>query len=186
MTAPTSSCAPVAQPQTYSAGTSSYVSTIHTGPMSKGVEENLAMMTGLIGCYNALVTGELALPVLMSELDQIHPDDVEEMDISWHIGMAVFRAKKFTQRTGKNAWGIGGDRKMGLNKSKLRCFNCHEEGHFAHECTKPKAEYHNHKPNHNPNHNQNNVRTTEMLQLTMTEPWWHSCLIGRISYKLSI
>ena len=84
-----SSCSPVAQPQTYSAGTSSYVPTIHTGPMAKGVEENLAMMTGLIGCYNALVTGELAPPVLMSELDQIHPDDVEEMDISWHIGMAV-------------------------------------------------------------------------------------------------
>ena len=43
---------------------------------------------------------------MMSELDQIHPDDVEEMDISWHIGMAVFRAKKFTKHTGKNTWGI--------------------------------------------------------------------------------
>ena len=120
MTASSSSCAPIAQPQTYSAGTSSYVPTIHTGPMSKGVEENLAMMTGLIGCYNALVTGELAPPMLMSDLDQIHPDDVEEMDISWHMEMVVFRAKKFTQCTGKNAWGVQGDRKMGLNKSKLR------------------------------------------------------------------
>ena len=44
---------------------------------------------------------------------------------------------------------------MGLNKSKIRCYNYHEEGHFAHECTKPKAEYHN---NYNSNHN-NNVRT---------------------------
>ena len=82
MTASSSSCAPVAQTQTYSAGTSSYTPSIHTGPMPKGVEENLALMTGLIGCYNALVTGELAPPVLMSDLDQIHPDDVEEMDIS--------------------------------------------------------------------------------------------------------
>ena len=68
ITAPSSSCAPVVQPQVYSAGTSSNVPTIHTGPMAKGVEENLAMMTGLISCYNALVTGELAPPVLMSEL----------------------------------------------------------------------------------------------------------------------
>ena len=96
----------VQQTQTFSAGTSSYSPVIHTGSMPKVVEENLALMTGLIGCYNALVTGELAPPVMLSELDQIHPDDVEEMDISWHIGMAVFRAKKFTQRTGKNTWGI--------------------------------------------------------------------------------
>ena len=83
----------------------------------------------------------------MGELDQIHPDDVEEMVISWHIAMAVFRAKKFTQRTGKNNWGIHGDKKMGFNKSRLRCYNWHEEGHFARECTKPKVD------------NTNNVRT---------------------------
>ena len=139
MIVPSSSCAPVAQ--TNSSGSSSYTPTIHTGPMSKGVEENLALMNGLISCYNALITGELATPVLMNELDQIHPDDVEEIDISWYIGMAVFRAKKVTQRTGKNAWGVQGDRKMGLNKRKLRCYNCHKEGHIAREYTKHKAEY---------------------------------------------
>ena len=48
--APSPSCAPVAKSQVYSAGTSSNVPTIHTGPMAKGVEENMAMMTGLISC----------------------------------------------------------------------------------------------------------------------------------------
>ena len=43
-------------------------------------EENLGIMTA--NFYNVVVNGQLPPPVLMSELDQIHPDDVEEMDIS--------------------------------------------------------------------------------------------------------
>ena len=33
------------------------------------------------------------------------------------------------------------DKKVGFNKSKLRCFNSHDEGHFARECTKPRVEH---------------------------------------------
>ncbi|KAI3751320.1 hypothetical protein L2E82_22387 [Cichorium intybus] len=65
-------------------------------PLPKGAEENLGLMVGLINCYNALVAGELFHPMTAGDLDQINPDDLEEMDISWHIAMAVYRAKKFT------------------------------------------------------------------------------------------
>ena len=40
----------------------------------------------------------------------------------------------------KKQLGVNTDKKMGFNKSKLRCCNCHEPGHFARECTKPNVE----------------------------------------------
>ena len=97
-------------------------------------------MDAFINCYNAFVAGELVPPVSIGELDQIHPDDVEEMDISWQIAMAVFRAKKFTQTKSMNNWGVNVDKMVGLNKIKLRCYTSHEPGHFALEYTKPRVE----------------------------------------------
>ncbi|GJT25637.1 retrovirus-related pol polyprotein from transposon TNT 1-94 [Tanacetum coccineum] len=42
------------------------------------------------------------------DLQQIYPDDIEEMDLRWQ--MAIF------------------------DKSKVECYNCHKRGHFAREC----------------------------------------------------
>ncbi|KAI3767878.1 hypothetical protein L2E82_18307 [Cichorium intybus] len=109
--------------------------------LPKGAEENLGLMAGLLNCYNAFCAGELVQPMMVGDLDQVHPDDVEEMDISWHIAMAVFRAKKFIRKTGSKNWvANNGEKKVGFNKTKLQCYNCHEPGHFDCECTKPRME----------------------------------------------
>ncbi|MFS7920054.1 putative transcription factor interactor and regulator CCHC(Zn) family [Helianthus anomalus] len=86
-------------------------------------KDNLDIASSIINCLNAFVAGKIDPPKWsVDDLHQIHPDDVEEMDITWQMAMAAFRARRFMKRT------------VPFN---LRCYNSHEEGHYARNCTKP-------------------------------------------------
>ncbi|GJW24269.1 putative ribonuclease H-like domain-containing protein [Tanacetum coccineum] len=65
------------------------------------------------------------------DLEQLHPDDLEEMDLQWEMAMLTIRARRFIKRTGKKL-DINGQR-VGFDKSKVECFNCHKHGHFSRE-----------------------------------------------------
>ncbi|GJU56568.1 ribonuclease H-like domain-containing protein [Tanacetum coccineum] len=67
------------------------------------------------------------------DLEQIHDDDLEEMDLKWNMALLSMRARKFYQRTGRKIV-IDGSSTAGYDKSKVECFNCHKMGHFAREC----------------------------------------------------
>ncbi|GJT50930.1 putative reverse transcriptase domain-containing protein [Tanacetum coccineum] len=67
------------------------------------------------------------------DLEQLHPDDLEEMDLQWEMAMLTIRARRFIKRTGKKLT-INGQR-VGFDKSKVECFNYHKHGHFARECS---------------------------------------------------
>ncbi|GKF33930.1 ribonuclease H-like domain, reverse transcriptase, RNA-dependent DNA polymerase, partial [Tanacetum coccineum] len=60
--------------------------------------------------------------------------DIEEMDINWQIAMIAIRIKKFYKKTGRRVC-VDGKTPVGFDKKKLECFNCHNTGHFARECT---------------------------------------------------
>ncbi|GKD28149.1 ribonuclease H-like domain-containing protein, partial [Tanacetum coccineum] len=71
------------------------------------------------------------------DFEQIHEDDLEEMDLKWQLALLSMRTKKFFQKTGRKII-INGSDTAGYDKSKVECFNCHKLRHFARECRGPR------------------------------------------------
>ncbi|GJU10184.1 ribonuclease H-like domain-containing protein [Tanacetum coccineum] len=73
-----------------------------------------------------------------SDLEQIHEDDLEAIDLKWQLSLLSVRAKKTIR---------GQTRRFSLmlryfaryDKSKVECYNYHKLGHFARECKAPRS-----------------------------------------------
>ncbi|GJZ42759.1 ribonuclease H-like domain-containing protein [Tanacetum coccineum] len=71
------------------------------------------------------------------DLQQINPDDLEEMDLRWNIAMLTMRARRFLENTGRKL-DMANKERIGFDKSKVDCFNCHKRRHFTRECRAPR------------------------------------------------
>nr|GEZ07286.1 hypothetical protein [Tanacetum cinerariifolium] len=71
------------------------------------------------------------------DLQQIHLDDPKEMDLRWNIDKLTMRARRFLKITRRNL-DMANKKRIGFDKTKVECFNCHKRGYFARECRAPR------------------------------------------------
>ncbi|GKA06791.1 ribonuclease H-like domain-containing protein [Tanacetum coccineum] len=97
---------------------------------------NVDNLSGAVIC--AFFASQPSSPQLANEdLQQLHPDDLEEMDLRWQMAMLTMRARMFLKNTGIKMT-INGNETIGFDKSKVECYNFHKRGHYARECKVPR------------------------------------------------
>ncbi|GJS62992.1 hypothetical protein Tco_0677556 [Tanacetum coccineum] len=71
------------------------------------------------------------------DLQQINLDDLEVVDLRWKFAMLTMRARRFLKNTGRKL-DMANKERIGFDKSKVECFNCHKRGDFAKEYMAPR------------------------------------------------
>ncbi|GKC96837.1 ribonuclease H-like domain-containing protein, partial [Tanacetum coccineum] len=129
---------------TSSSSSTNTINTVNTGVSTGTTKVNTASTeTSTASFSDAIVyafmsTQPQGSQLVHEDLEQLHNDDLEEMDLKWNMALLSMRARKFYQRTGRKII-IDGSNTAGYDKSKVECFNCHKMGHFSRECRAPRS-----------------------------------------------
>ncbi|GJR37928.1 putative ribonuclease H-like domain-containing protein [Tanacetum coccineum] len=99
--------------------------------------------------------------LVYEDLEQIHEDDIEEMDLKWQLALLSMRTRRSFQKTGRKIT-INGSDTVGYDKSKVECFNYHKMGYFTRECRGPRNQ-------DSRNRNQDSSRRTVNVEETSSK-----------------
>ncbi|GJW61739.1 ribonuclease H-like domain-containing protein [Tanacetum coccineum] len=100
------------------------------------------------------------------DLEQIHEDDLEAIDLKWLLSLLSMRAKRYFQRIRKKIF-INANDTAGYDKSKVECFNCHKMRYFARECRAPRNKEGQFKYQNNTRMQGNNEDTSSKAMLAI-------------------
>ncbi|GJW07855.1 hypothetical protein Tco_1570278 [Tanacetum coccineum] len=121
--------------------TNEAVNTSH-GVSTASTQVNAANFTNIDNLSDAVISAFFASqpnsPQLVHEdLQQIHLDNMEEIDLRWQMAMLTMRARRFLKNTGRKLT-INGNETIGFDKSKVEYYNCYKRGHFSREYRAPR------------------------------------------------
>ncbi|GJS82233.1 putative ribonuclease H-like domain-containing protein [Tanacetum coccineum] len=124
-----------------SGSTNEAVNTAHA-VFAACTQANAVILTNVDNLSDAVICAFFASqpsnPQLANEdLLQLHPDDLEEMDLRWQMAMLTIRARRFLKNTRRKLT-VNGNETIGFYKSKVECYNCHKRGHFSRKCRAPR------------------------------------------------
>nr|GEY77524.1 hypothetical protein [Tanacetum cinerariifolium] len=114
-----------------------------SSPSSQNIQNIAFVSSNNTGCTNESVNDAPSISAASSKatvttlLNQIDPDDLEEIDLKWQMAMLTMRTRRFLKRTGRNL-GANGIDTIGFDMFKVKCYNCHRRGHFARKYRSPR------------------------------------------------
>nr|GFC06304.1 hypothetical protein [Tanacetum cinerariifolium] len=122
--------------------TANGVSTAST-QVNAAFSTNINSFSAVVIC--AFLASQPNSPQLAHEdLEQIHPNDIEEMDLIWKMAMLTMRARRFLKKTRRNLT-VNGNETLGFDMFKVECYNCHKRGYFAKDYRAPRNQDNKHK-----------------------------------------
>ncbi|GJS92640.1 putative ribonuclease H-like domain-containing protein [Tanacetum coccineum] len=89
--------------------------------------------------HGLLADHEKDQQLCFDDLDQINKQDLEEYDLKHQMAMLSIRVRRFEKKAGRKIK-FNGRENARFDKQLVKCYKCHQKGHFSRECRAPTSQ----------------------------------------------